>query len=49
MKRFAEQVSVSMGLKGEITRVVLKEAQKRLDRITKQKPETPVDVKLDED
>ena len=35
IKRFAEEVSVDMGLGGEINEEVLAEAQRRLDRRTK--------------
>jgi len=35
IKRFAEEVSVSMGLGGEITEEVLEEAERRMRKLSK--------------
>ncbi len=47
MKRFAEEVSISMGLGGEINDEVLAEAQRRLDGMSRDESQSAEAERLD--
>jgi hypothetical protein len=49
MKHFAELVSVDMGMRGVITDVVLREAQRRLDNMNREAGEIQLPLIVDVD